>query len=300
LVNINDFLIFYLLFRLFIKRENTKAILACMAASLALPFIVSWFQYFNKLIIIPGVSDIYFGENMYFPNCDLFVKECGWRIGGFFGQSHILTVWLGIMAPLLFLIKRKFRYLAIVFYMFSIMVFKHTLGGFFVGLTSIAVTQLSILRSKKLFLTSLFITGIIGAIILLINDSAHHHFLIRIGILKEVLPFIKEHPLIGNGVNSFGGLGIKKLAQLHNDYVQFYVEYGAYALMAIPFVVTYIKKFLSITYSLHGRILFGIFSGFLVASAFSFPFHTAHSALIFLTVIALCDTFTDRKRLEAN
>jgi O-antigen ligase len=116
------------------------------------------------------------------------------------------------------------------------------------------------------------------------------------------LGIIKDHPLIGTGLGSFGAVyprydtasGLYRLEQAHNDYLQILSDAGVVGgLVALAFVVALFRMALKRMQSgdkMRRGIALGALAGCagaLVHSFFDFTLHTTANALLFLVLAAL-------------
>jgi O-antigen ligase len=119
---------------------------------------------------------------------------------------------------------------------------------------------------------------------------------------RGTLGIIRDHPLLGTGLGSFGSAytrydtanGLYRLEQAHNDYLQIFSDAGvAGGLLALAFVVLLFRAALRRMQS-HDRFRRGVTlgalagcAGVLVHSFFDFTLHTTANALMFLVLAAL-------------
>lgn len=124
----------------------------------------------------------------------------------------------------------------------------------------------------------------------------------RVHFWRGTIGIIRDHPLIGSGLGSFGVAytlydtrdGIYRLEHAHNDYLQTLSDAGIVgALLGLSFLVLLFRRGLARreTDDLFRRgvatgALVGCFA-VLVHSFFDFTLHTAANALLFLTLAAL-------------
>ncbi|HEV7844222.1 MAG TPA: O-antigen ligase family protein, partial [Pyrinomonadaceae bacterium] len=124
----------------------------------------------------------------------------------------------------------------------------------------------------------------------------------RVHFWRGTLEIIRDHPLIGTGMGSFGVAytlydtrsGAFRLEQAHNDYLQVLSDAGIIgALLGLSFVVILFRSGFarretddSFRRGVATGALVGCFA-VLVHSFFDFTLHTAANALLFLTLAAL-------------
>jgi O-antigen ligase len=116
---------------------------------------------------------------------------------------------------------------------------------------------------------------------------------------------IKDHPIIGTGLGSFGVVytrydsrnGLLRLEQVHNDYLQILSDGGILgALLALFFAVVLFKKGFANRESndrFRRGVAIGALAGcfaVLVHSFFDFTLHTTSNALLFLVLAGLATT----------
>jgi O-antigen ligase len=126
------------------------------------------------------------------------------------------------------------------------------------------------------------------------------------------LQIIKDHPLLGTGLGSFGsvytrydtGNGTYRLEQAHNDYLQIFSDAGVVGgLLGLVFVVLLFRMALRRLQSrdrFRRGVALGALAGCvgtLVHSFFDFTLHTTANALMFLVLAALA---TADGRVEAE
>jgi len=116
------------------------------------------------------------------------------------------------------------------------------------------------------------------------------------------LDVIKQHPLIGSGLGSFGVIytrydsrnGLYRLEQAHNDYLQILADAGIIGgLLGLAFLVLLFSKGLA-RRSTDDKFRRGVATGalagcfaVLVHSAFDFTLHTTSNALLFLVLAGM-------------
>jgi len=116
------------------------------------------------------------------------------------------------------------------------------------------------------------------------------------------LDVIKQHPLIGSGLGSFGVIytrydsrnGLYRLEQAHNDYLQVLADAGIIGgLLGLTFLIILFKKGFS-RRGTDDKFRRGVATGalagcfaVLVHSAFDFTLHTTSNALLFLVLAAM-------------
>lgn len=119
---------------------------------------------------------------------------------------------------------------------------------------------------------------------------------------RVTLDIIRDHPLIGSGLGSFGlaftrydtRSGLLRVEQAHNDYLQVLSDAGIVgALLGLFFIVTLFRLGLERSRS-EDRFRRGVATGalagcfaVLIHSFFDFTLHTTSNALLFLVVAAL-------------
>jgi len=116
------------------------------------------------------------------------------------------------------------------------------------------------------------------------------------------LDVIKQHPLIGSGLGSFGVIytsydsrnGLYRLEQAHNDYLQILADAGIIgALLGLSFLIMLFSKGFArrdTTDKFRRGVATGAMAGcfaVLVHSAFDFTLHTTSNALLFLVLAAM-------------
>jgi O-antigen ligase len=124
----------------------------------------------------------------------------------------------------------------------------------------------------------------------------------RVHFWTITLDIIREHPLIGTGLGSFGIAytqyntrgGSLRVEQVHNDYLQILSDAGIVgALLGLFFIVTLFRLGLTRAGSedkFRRGVAIGALAGcfaVLVHSFFDFTLHTTSNALLFLTLAAL-------------
>jgi O-antigen ligase len=116
------------------------------------------------------------------------------------------------------------------------------------------------------------------------------------------LDVIKQHPLIGSGLGSFGVIytrydsrnGLYRLEQAHNDYLQVLADAGIIGgLLGLAFLIILFKKGFA-RRGTDDKFRRGVATGalagcfaVLVHSAFDFTLHTTSNALLFLVLAAM-------------
>jgi O-antigen ligase len=119
---------------------------------------------------------------------------------------------------------------------------------------------------------------------------------------RGTLQIIKDHPLLGTGLGSFGSVytrydtsnGAYRLEQAHNDYLQIFSDAGVVGgLLGLAFVVLLFRMALRRMQSpdrFRRGVVLGALAGCvgaLVHSFFDFTLHTTANALMFLLLAAL-------------
>jgi O-antigen ligase len=119
---------------------------------------------------------------------------------------------------------------------------------------------------------------------------------------RVTLDIIRDHPLLGTGLGSFGLAytrynprgGSLRVEQVHNDYLQILSDAGIVgALLGLFFIVTLFRLGLTRSASpdtFRRGVAVGALAGcfaVLVHSFFDFTLHTTSNALLFLTLAAL-------------
>lgn len=290
LSNLRDFFLFYLLLRLIVKPKDTRFLLGLWFIALILPLIMTWLQFLNIDFLRQG-SDIYHG----------WFHGNQFRTRGFFGNPHFMHCWIALCAPLVFLMPLYLAIPSLIFLIISILICGSR-GGSFLTLIISSATTFSLLYIKKRHILVPAITALVSGLTIFIGFGPRFlGFLqVRYLMLSAIWPRILAHPILGNGFNSFGGLNIHLPGgtlelQAHNEYIQVYTELGIFSLAIFFFIAYYLRRFKEITQK-EGAILRGIFCGFLINSLYSFPFHLAHSALFFLTIVASCDILLEKQK----
>lgn len=294
LSNLRDFFLFYLLMRLSIKPKHIKIPLYLFLIALIIPILMVWMQYFHIDFI---------GERTSLFHGSFHGKQ--FRMSGFFGNPHIMHCWLALCAPLVFLLPLKAALPSFGIIILTIIICNSRGPSLLTATISstITFTLLHIkTNTRKTFLKIIAI--LCPLFILLCGQSFIDCMDVRRRILLSALPKILDHPILGNGFNSFSGLEVRLPGgtlelQAHNEPVQGYIEIGIISLILGPFIYYYYKKFKLIPNSKRA-ILQGIFFGFIIQIFYSFPFHLAHASFFFLTILALTDILIEKYRPLQN
>ncbi len=274
--NLRDFFLFYLILRIFLEKINWRLTLYPYLISLGAILTVSYAQLLGFDVTNHGTF-LYSGEY--------------WKIAGFFGNTHILTTWIGICTPVALLLPLIPRIMVLGIIGITLSVFPGS-GGISIALLSTG-TGFLIMRSKekKINLGILANLIFIVAIISWFNESN----IVRSEIMWRTLLLSLKHPIVGRGFNTFGDAGIVVSStaelQAHNDPLQFLYEFGIVigSIGLSAFLVYYVVTLTRIKDMTAKAVLSGLFYGFIYYSNFSFPFHMAHTTALFLTVIAVID-----------
>ena len=164
----------------------------------------------------------------------------------------------------------------------------------------------------RVLLGSLLVAALLGGVVLLGGESALSRFVGTVNASDPTtgrthfwgvaLDVIKDHPLIGAGLGSFGLAytrydsrnGFLRLEQAHNDYLQILCDAGIIgAALGLMFIVVLFRGgFLRIKSHdpFRGGVALGGLAGcfaVLVHSLFDFTLHTTSNALLFLVFAAL-------------
>lgn len=281
--NLRDFFLYYLILRIFLESINWKQTLYPYLISLAIILATSFAQLLSFDITRHGTY-LYHGEY--------------WKLAGFFGNTHILKTWIGICAPLAFLLPKFWATIPLAIIFGSLIFFGRSYGGLTIAVFSCSITGFILFKRKlnvRIILFSILLMGILGVSY---QNKANS---VRRQIIHQTIPHILKHPIIGNGLNSFGAAGIIASGtpelQAHNEPLSFIHDYGLpFSIFGIfLLLLNYYLKLKSLEDKLAKGILSGLFYGFIYYSCFSFPFHMAHSATLFLTTIAIIDSIKQKE-----
>ena len=128
------------------------------------------------------------------------------------------------------------------------------------------------------------------------------------------LQSIKDHPIIGTGLDTFGTIftkhdtwnGSLRVEQAHNDYLQILSDAGILGFLCLAaFIILLFKKSLSIinqtSDKFHRGVAIGALAGcfgILFHSFFDFPLRTPSNPFIFLTLVVLAVSTVNYPKLQ--
>ena len=210
----------------------------------------------------------------------------GNHVIGLMGNPFQAAASLAVLVPAVaFLAKTSWKWRGLL----CLCLFSCWLTGSISSLLAVLVGSIAasgIIRNKRRVLVALAGgLALLGFLYLLRPDIFLEHG--RLSILRQAIPFIRSHPILGNGLNQFKELGITytpnipyKVWWAHNEPLHFITELG------IPLGIllfAYLARHLILLRRTH-LALFGCLTSVLVLSLFHIPFHLAPT----LAVTGLC------------
>lgn len=287
LSNLRDFFLYYLLLRLILKPKDFKRLIRLWLIALILPILITWLQYF-------GIDPIYTNKEAFHGQFYDNYREV-WRMRASFGNPHILHSWIAICTPLIFLLRLRFAIPSFLLLLTTIFIVGSRGPSLITCIAGASFAVSYLIFKKKQWIWFLLITLSLSILTVFLKGQDFIQCIgIRIRMFQAGWQKILEHPITGHGFNSFSSLNVRLPCttlelQAHNEYAQTYIELGIFSLLFLPFLIYYFSNLKKLS-TKEAAILGGLLVTFALNSLYSFPFHTAHAAFFFLTIIALYDT----------
>lgn len=265
--------IFYKLIVQYLDKKKIKLILKWLSYLILLTLFYCVIQSFKLDQLHNTIKGIYLGEGALY---DLGHPA----VIGFIGNPTHLSAYLGMCLPFLFLYKKPWLSISLLFIIIS---FFTNYGSRTVPITGIIVAIVTLLYCLFCFGKKKFVIGIlillilIGAVCLFFDlGSELLSAKGRIGVWEEYWEYIKPSFILGRGLGANKVIStyspdFKSFNHLHNEFLQVLLELGIIGLLIIIYGVW--DFFRIKNKSKEDIILKAVFLGFLVQSFTLFPAH---------------------------
>jgi len=244
------------------------------------------------------------------------------RVGSVFGWPGLFAGFLMLIIPLafgmMFLVdtKRERLYvIATVATLFLAMFLTYTISACLSLVTAILICVSLYVRDsasvilKKKFKIIMATLGLLFLILILliisnrINAVTSDSFQARVMYLKSAILIIKNHPLIGTGLNTYKVLNPNFIPRsmgyssyAHNSYLQIWGELGIFGFLIFLSIITYVlRSILRGAYTANAGkekiFLFGIFCAvlaFCIDNLFNFTILLPDTALFWWVFLSIC------------